>query len=110
MKTLSVIASAALGLLFMATTALAQDVYVNGYYRSDGTYVQPHYRSAPNNTILDNWSTKGNVNPYTGQPGTVDPYSGSSNPYGGLSNPYSGNSGLYGGYGNPYGGGLFDPD
>lgn len=48
MKTLSVIASAALGLLFMATTALAQDVYVNGYYRSDGTYVQPQHRSSPN--------------------------------------------------------------
>ncbi len=102
MKTLSVIASAALGLLFMATTALAQDVYVNGYYRSDGTYVQPYYRTAPNNTILDNYSTKGNVNPYTGQPGTVNPYSGSNNPYGG-------DNSLYGGYGNQSGGGLFNP-
>lgn len=57
----------------MATTALAQDVYVNGYYRSDGTYVQPYYRTRPNRTTLDNYSTKGNVNPYTGQPGTHDP-------------------------------------
>jgi len=27
----------------------------------------------PNSTKLDNYSTKGNVNPYTGKPGTVDP-------------------------------------
>ena len=25
-------------------------------------------------TKLDNWSTKGNVNPYTGMPGTKDPW------------------------------------
>lgn len=45
-------------------------VHVNGYTRKDGTYVAPHYRSAPNSTKADNWSTKGNVNPYTGKPGT----------------------------------------
>jgi hypothetical protein len=46
------------------------DVSVDGYNRKDGTYVQPHYRSDPNNTSNDNWSTKGNTNPYTGQEGT----------------------------------------
>ena len=49
--------------------ALAQ-THVKGYYRTDGTYVQPHWRSSPNNTTYDNWSTRGNVNPYTGQVGT----------------------------------------
>ena len=49
--------------------ALAQ-THVNGYYRTDGTYVQPHWRSSPNYTTYDNWSTRGNVNPYTGQVGT----------------------------------------
>jgi hypothetical protein len=49
-------------------------VQVRGYTRKDGTYVPPHNRTAPNSTKLDNWSTKGNVNPYTGEPGTVDPY------------------------------------
>ena len=49
--------------------ALAQ-THVHGYYRTDGTYVQPHWRSSPNNTTYDNWSTRGNVNPYTGQVGT----------------------------------------
>jgi hypothetical protein len=46
------------------------DVYVRGYTRKDGTYVQPHYRSAPDGNFYNNWSTKGNVNPHTGQPGT----------------------------------------
>ena len=46
------------------------DVYVRGYTRRDGTYVQPHYRSAPDGDFYNNWSTKGNVNPYTGVPGT----------------------------------------
>ena len=45
-------------------------VHVNGYTRSNGTYVQGHQRSAPNNSVDDNYSTKGNINPYTGIKGT----------------------------------------
>jgi TPR repeat protein len=45
-------------------------VHVGGYTRKNGTYVAPHYRSAPNHTKADNYSTKGNVNPYTGKAGT----------------------------------------
>jgi len=45
-------------------------VSVKGYTRKDGTYVQPHYRSAPDGNFNNNWSTKGNVNPYTGKEGT----------------------------------------
>lgn len=56
-----------------AGDALAQ-VRVEGYTRPDGTYVQPHYRTAPNNTPMDNYGTRGNTNPFTGQPGTRDPY------------------------------------
>ncbi len=48
-------------------------VSVRGYYRKDGTYVRPHMRSSPNSTTLDNYSTRGNINPYTGQPGTRSP-------------------------------------
>lgn len=48
-------------------------VYVNGYYRSNGTYVKGYYRTAPNSTNRDNFSTKGNVNPYTGKPGWITP-------------------------------------
>ena len=51
--------------------------YTNPYYRQDGTYVQPHYQTNPNGNPYDNWSTRGNVNPFNGQPGTRNPY-----PYG----------------------------
>lgn len=43
--------------------------YVKGYYRKDGTYVKPHYRTHSNETKNDNWSNKGNYNPYTGKKG-----------------------------------------
>jgi hypothetical protein len=60
---------------------MAREVPVRGGYRSDGTYVQPHYRTSPNSTQSDNWGTKGNTNPYTGAPGTkndnsYDPWRG----------------------------------
>lgn len=58
-------------LALMSTSALA-DTHVRGYYRKDGTYVQPHYRSDANNTTRDNWTTRGNVNPHTGAIGTRD--------------------------------------
>lgn len=48
-------------------------VWVNGYTKSNGTYVQGHYRTAPNKTINDNFSTFPNVNPYTGVQGTIAP-------------------------------------
>ncbi len=47
--------------------------YVHGYTSSDGRYVQGHFQTNPNGTQRDNWSTKGNVNPHTGQVGTKDP-------------------------------------
>lgn len=56
--------------LFFCSVCISQ-VKVRGYYRKDGTYVKPHYRSNPNNTINDNWSTKGNINPYTGKKGWI---------------------------------------
>ena len=51
---------------------------VRGHVRKDGTYVAPHMRTNPNSTRLDNWSTRGNVNPHTGEEGTKDPYEGTS--------------------------------
>lgn len=60
---------AAFVLLMMASTVLG-DVYVRGYYRDDGTYVAPHYRSDPDGVFSNNWSTYPNVNPYTGKIGT----------------------------------------
>lgn len=43
---------------------------VSGYVRSNGTYVAPSHATNPNATRSDNWTTKGNVNPYTGKEGT----------------------------------------
>jgi len=60
-------------LALIASSAFA-DVFVHGYQRQDGTYVAPHYRSDPNSSTYDNWSTKGNFNPYTGQPGSRSQY------------------------------------
>ena len=48
-------------------------VHVRGYYRSNGTYVQPHYRSNPDGNPYNNWSYPGNVNPYTGKVATGNP-------------------------------------
>jgi hypothetical protein len=69
----------AAGVLAFVTGGAYADNYVNGYYRNDGTYVQPHFRSDPDSSRLNNYSTQGNYNPYTEQQGTVSPY---TNPYG----------------------------
>ena len=45
-------------LLCFITCSFAGDVSVNGYYRKDGTYVQPYHRSSPNETVRDNYSYK----------------------------------------------------
>lgn len=62
-----------LAAISLATPAVAQ-VHVRGYTRSDGTYVAPYERTAPDRSIYNNYSTSPNVNPYTGQQGTVNPY------------------------------------
>lgn len=60
-------------LIASAVPAIAGDVYVPGYARKDGTYVQPHHRSAPDNSYNNNWSVQPNVNPYDGTRGTNRP-------------------------------------
>ena len=75
-------------LMALSITALA-DTYVKGYTKQNGTYVEPHYRSSPNSTTLDNYSTKGNTNPYTGQPGYKSPEPSNYNQYQLPSNNYN---------------------
>ena len=42
--------------LFAAANSFAQtSTYVSGYTKSNGTYVQGHYRTAPDATITNNW-------------------------------------------------------
>lgn len=52
--------------LVFSNLELVCQVYVKGYYRKDGTYVQPHYRTNPNSSPYDNYSYPGNYNPHTG--------------------------------------------
>jgi len=49
------------------------DVWVNGYYRKNGTYVKGHWRSCPDGNPYNNWSFPGNINPYTGRIATGNP-------------------------------------
>ena len=99
----------ALSILMLGFTGQSfADTYVNGYTKSNGTYVQGHYRSSPDSTRSNNWSTKGNTNPYTGKAGTRNSYgssygsSGSNNSFGssGRSNSFgsSGKSKTFGGW------------
>jgi hypothetical protein len=46
----------------LADAAVAQ-VYVRPHFRSDGTFVEGHYRTLPNGVASDNYSHPGNVNP-----------------------------------------------
>lgn len=66
---------ALLGIVLFISTNVLADISVRGYTKGNGTYVLPHYRSDPNGSKFDNYSTKGNINPHTGEKGTKDPYS-----------------------------------
>ncbi len=60
------------GFLFFGQAGSAEAVVkVKGYYRSNGTYVQPYYRSNSDSYKFNNYSAKGNYNPYTGKKGYV---------------------------------------
>ena len=58
----------ALSTIFLTPSAEAYS-YTRGHYRSNGSYVQPHYRSNSDGYFFNNWSTKGNSNPFTGKKG-----------------------------------------
>jgi hypothetical protein len=63
------------GVCFALTVhAALAATHVDGYMRKDGTYVPPHYRTVPDNSRTNNFSSQGNINPYTGREGTVNPY------------------------------------
>lgn len=53
--------------------SLAASHSTKGYTKKNGTYVAPHHATNPNKTERDNYSAKGNVNPYTGKQGNKTP-------------------------------------
>ena len=58
----------ALTAVLVPDLALA-DNYTRPHVRRDGTYVPGHYSSEPNQYRFDNYSGRGNTNPYTGERG-----------------------------------------
>lgn len=59
--------------VFNVGTSYARNHYVKPHTTKKGKYVKGHRATNPNHSKLDNWSTKGNVNPYTGKTGTKSP-------------------------------------
>jgi hypothetical protein len=51
----SIIAAA---LLAIVSASVMADVHVRGYYRDNGTYVQPHVRTAPDSNPCNNYSSR----------------------------------------------------
>ena len=82
---------------FFAITAIASAQstrYQNGYTKSDGTYVQGHYKTSSDNTNTNNYSTQGNTNTYTGEKGsTPRDYSSESRSYSSDKNIQTGSRG-----------------
>jgi len=63
------------GVLLSSASAEARTTSVRGYYKpSTGSYVAPHYKTTPNRSKFDNFSAKGNYNPYTGKKGSANPF------------------------------------
>lgn len=55
----------------------------NSYIKNNGTVVSSHYKTVNNNTNWDNYSTSGNINPFTGNKGyRAKDYSVEANNYG----------------------------
>jgi len=48
-------------------------IYIDSYTRKDGTFIKGYYRSLPDKNKLNNWSTKGNINPFSGKKGYENP-------------------------------------
>lgn len=51
-------------------TNSGSDHAIRAYTKRDGTYVAPAHATNPNATRNDNYTTRGNINPYTLKPGT----------------------------------------
>ena len=97
---------ATITMLFSAFVALDDAdaaISVRGYYRSNGTYVQPHYRSNPDGNPYNNWSYPGNTNPYTGETAGGNPSTYLENYYSNSSD-YSTDYGSGSSYSSVFGG------
>jgi len=55
-----------LSIVFFASSVAEAQVWVDPYFRKDGTPVPGHLRTPPNNTIRDNYGYPDNYNPNKG--------------------------------------------
>ena len=65
-----------LALIFsFSGVAEAKNIKVKSYYKpSAHKYIYSYYKTSPNKTKLDNYSSKYNYNPFTGKKGYVNPF------------------------------------
>ena len=70
MKKILISSILVLSLFVFGVHQVDASVRVSGYTTKNGTYVAPSYRSSPNKVKYDNYSSKGNYNPYTGKKGS----------------------------------------
>lgn len=63
----------ALLILAITAPAFAKTTRVKGYFKKNGAYVKPHLKTTPDGSKMNNFSAKGNTNPYTGEKGSADP-------------------------------------
>jgi hypothetical protein len=70
----NVVMIAILTSMLSVAPANADTVRVKGHVTKNGVYVAPHVRTAPDSRKTNNWQSKPNVNPYTGEAGKVDPF------------------------------------
>ncbi|PEJ32291.1 hypothetical protein CN689_14270 [Peribacillus butanolivorans] len=62
--------SSLLSVSFSYSKPVDAATFVHGYLKKDGTYVRSHFRSDADNSFYNNYSTYGNINPFTGERGT----------------------------------------
>lgn len=74
MTAVTLLSLTALVLVFAPLSTEAKTVKVKSYYKpSTGKYIHSYHKTSPNKTKIDNFSTKGNTNPYTGKKGSKKP-------------------------------------
>lgn len=54
---------------YSGTGSSSSSTYVHGYTKKNGKHVNGYHRTKANGTQRDNYSTDGNVNPWTGKVG-----------------------------------------
>ena len=55
--------------LYSCLDCNSKDHYVEPHIRKNGEFVQGHMKTDSNKTSTDNFTQRGNTNPYTGEPG-----------------------------------------